>query len=833
MRILISLRRHDAMQKARDWFGNNSTYPVLKAITEWAKRKQPDWGECVIIVEAEMPGSRNMHARNIDFLIAFSTRVAVIEVKNHRRLTSAQASLAETLKQCCLSFDLVSAHLAGVVPEKAIRPFIFIPELESNEIAQLTTDQLSKHSLTHPTITGGSGCAEKPALPNGHPLFLAHALDLRLGAITDFDHKRFGGNANAAISKLIAPVDVHEFSSLDLAVEAIQHHSQAPSPTSLPEHYVHNLRGAELDQFSEHLNTKRIVEIRGAPGIGKSDFTREALQLQVETSRKDMLLAIVSVRDGHTLSSLARELLICFGQQPDDAEDERTLLERLLRTDGVVWFPRYDTSAQPVIARLIDVFLGRPDRVCRLIIESHESRISATLPQSHVIDLGTLSTVSTLEILKRITPARSDRRLPDVLAKARGNPHLALAHWRSADAEPVPDWLEGNYLWLERMFADPVDRAICYLVVVLVDDCLLPVTLDLLNKAACSIFPGVLKSRIRRTIARTVACLEASSTIDLRWFNVEDYRVLALLPEDARVKTALICGVDVTLAKYVCGRIEKSQLQDWNEHFVRSLSSTPETARNSKILLALKQNELTPWFASPFRGPGPNKLDDVIGWLDRRITARAASLKSPGELYLERALRFARAAMEDKTLQIAEELGEPPAGFRWATYVHKLLTTVTTSSGPFLVDSSSDGDDRDSAIEAACWKVMFSPRRDWQDMWLTLEHVASTSDRLPPAVRLQVYHYALMCATFCGQGFIDQTAGVRDSVVSICKELARLAVTENLLYLRSAESFYVGLIQPDERSNAYGPAFCVKEIARDATGEQKARRISALGKEIH
>src|SRR4051812_21676164 len=114
MKIFICLSRHDAMRKARDWFGAKSSYAVLEEITTWARAQESQWGECFAFVEIDIPGTSDSKGRNVDFVIAFSDRVAVIEVKTHRHFKSAQTSLVKSLRQCCNSFDLVSAHLAGV-----------------------------------------------------------------------------------------------------------------------------------------------------------------------------------------------------------------------------------------------------------------------------------------------------------------------------------------------------------------------------------------------------------------------------------------------------------------------------------------------------------------------------------------------------------------------------------------------------------------------------------------------------------------------------------------------------------------------------------------------
>lgn len=818
MKIFVSLRRHDAMRKARDWFAARANYAVFEAITEWARGKEEKekWGECFMLVEVDLPGSRGMNARNIDCVIAFSDRVAVIEVKGHHRLKSAQASLSETLRQCCASFDLVSAHLAGIVHDKAIRPFVFMPELGSNEIAQLNADQLSKDSLSHPVIAGGFRCAAKPSLPNGHPLFIVRALQSRLGSMADSDPRRFTRDAQATLLRLIDPADRYEFSALDRAVEALQRHGSTPSATRLPEHYVRRLRAAELDQFSELFNQKRTVEVCGAPGIGKSDFIREALEQEVTKAKRDTLVAVVDVKATHTLHALCRELLSCFGQEPDDAEDERSLLERLAQTDGVIWIPTYDTEARAVISRLIDSLATFSERACRLVIESHETPGSQSECEQ-MIDLLRLDSASILQILKRAEPGRSDHSVTDVARNSRGNPRLALTHWKSGRLNPVPDWLASNFLWLERTFADPVDRAICFLVVALLDDCLLPMSPRLLEATATAVFRGVLPSRAKRSVAKALAYLDASSMLHLRFFDASRYRVLSLLPEDATRGAMRVFGLDTTLAEYVIRQTDVAQLREWNEHFDAVLKTRQDEPKHANVLLSLRHNEITTWFASVFR-QGLMHLDDVVRWLDRRVVKRTSTSTSVDELYLERALRLAQALRTKRTPDIAAELGEPPDGFRWPRYAYKLLTTLTTSPpGPPAVDLALDGDDLDVAVEAACWKVMLGSAHDWPSWWICFREVLSTADRLAPAVRLQVYHYSLMCATFCGRDFVQQTPATRALLTDICRELAALAIKENMMYLFSAEAFFVGLLEPYDRFDPLSPALFVKEFAREAS----------------
>lgn len=807
MKIFICLRRHDAMRKARDWFTARSNYIVLEEITHWARGQERDWGECFLMMEVDVPGAADLNATNVDCIVAFSDRVAVIEVKNHRSYKAAQASLLKSLRQCCENFDLVSTHLAGVIHDKSVRPFLFFPQLTSNEIAQLTAQQLSSTSLRHATIGGGARCRERPSLPNGHPLYIPAALKSRVGAIQDSDARRFSRDAQAVLLGLTQPAERYEFSDLDRAVDHLQRHSGTPSVIRLGEGYIRGLRSAALEQVRERLQTRGVVEVIGAPGIGKSDFIREVLETIIDQDKRQLPIAVVDLKASYTSATFYRSLLGVFDQEPHDWEDEQSLLDRLLQERAVVWIQACDAAARPLVTRLVTVLLAsRDDRRCRVIVESTASPLMTS--DEDRVRLFPLSAPSIQRILRVEPPGHPDHLLPAHIASSRGNPRLAITRWKSARLNAVPDWLANDFAWLEHAFSDRHERALCSLVVSILDESPFELDVNVLFKAATAVFRNLLRSTVKAALIRVFSTLQTSQMLCLQ--TIRGSQSPALNEEHSSLELVRIGQLNASMSEYVLRQTDAQLLSTWRNQVTSFLERQERPARHVAVLLGLRRNDLGPWCGSAFR-QGYMQLDQMVNWLDRRLLERQAI--SNDEYYIERALRVAHNLIDAthgrNDVVIANELPKPSGTARWSTYFHQLLTHVTSfwHGGLANLDLNiCEGTEPDVAAEATCWSYSFSPENvSSSQWWPRLRLLVQDAHNLTPAVRLLVYHHTLMCAALCGESFVRQEA-VRQFLRDICKEMGPLAVSEDhLYYLVSANTFYDALV--DEERVGRGPSF--------------------------
>lgn len=100
MRLFLGSQRHDWMEAARTWFASPTNVDLLVDIFMWAKRQEqqrnPRCGNCVLFVESELPGFRQRPAAQVNFVVAFATRVALCKVRNHRSFSKASSLVSES-----------------------------------------------------------------------------------------------------------------------------------------------------------------------------------------------------------------------------------------------------------------------------------------------------------------------------------------------------------------------------------------------------------------------------------------------------------------------------------------------------------------------------------------------------------------------------------------------------------------------------------------------------------------------------------------------------------------------------------------------------------------
>lgn len=739
----------------------------------WATSQEGRWGECLILVEADIPALETLKARNIDLIVAFSDRVAVCEVKNHHTLRAAEEALFSSLEQCCESYDLVRYHLAAAraVSKEAARPFLFIPNLNSSDIRNLTSLQLAKISLSHVTVAGGPLCSSTPTLPNGHPLYLPVAIQSRLKQIRPFDRRVWTGGAQAALRRLVDLDAVCDFRELSRAVEYVRTEGDKTRAVRLPSSHVKGLDAPRLDFALKKLFQFGLVEIVGPFGIGKSAFARELISAAADKSSRHPRVATCNVQSGSTLKSLSRDLLAFFDVDPGEHLDDRALIDLLLAVEGTVWIQSYDADTAMLVKQLLEEVLRAGSvRPCRFLVESlvplfplrYTEDGDLDCPPFHVSVPG-LDSPRMRQVLEANATGHGEHEVSSVAWM--GNPRLALARWRSPEPFSDSPELIGEFKWIGRVFQG-LDGAVARYLICLVNDApCCGIREDVAKAAATEVFASDPPSAVRVALTHIRSHLVKGRMLQQAGCFTGTLRRRFGIELPTR-NSLTLAGVEPSLAAYVRQTFDPVELAELEARTTLALEARRDRYKHLDVVLGFRRHELRPFCLSTFRNGIWGSLS-VAEWLRRRRDYRPISAD---DAYLARCIlvteRLYRRRRSDPPFKAEIQLGPPPVAFPLGDYLYAVMRTATRcinyaepDLGQFGTEAAAI-QDLNVAAESLCWIFDLCtlrarmPTERLREFLALFQHFIAQESDYSVAVRLLVYRRMINCMRLLGRDFL-------------------------------------------------------------------------------
>ncbi|HEX8286718.1 MAG TPA: hypothetical protein VF556_01905 [Pyrinomonadaceae bacterium] len=661
MKIYISASKNRNLHEAKGWLiDNENGKAMFPEIEAWAIRNEPYWGECYIFIEVSIPQGLNFTSphNQIDLLIAFSHKIALCELKGYR--TENRLDL-KTLNNCVEQIEAQDKWITDLLWQvksfaqlvrqnkrnKPLYQFLLFYGMQPNDV-NIVNQRLVDNFSTHQVWVTGANPRLKGQKIGDRPCYLPEALDEKLRkhtVIASFQSQPLQEFIFQQIKKSKGELKSFEnFSQLKSYLEAITDELNI-QPV---EHFIPNLRLNLLNKLTKELEEKRIVELVGTPGIGKSTLATEIINV-----KKDLVLEVSLQRCDSVVEVCNRIWSNLVGGRLEGLGEE-SYIQRLLDTPYLFWIRGYDAISGNSLSRFFQIVQSKIDsrspEQSRWLIES-QSPITSLRSFTHFI--GALDNVSLSRILDKVESGGAFKNPEEVIDRARGNPERAIQLWQSQN--PSYGGNVGEIGWFSRQLTIDEKRilpALC----LMISKAPLGVTAKHFNEAAKVFCRDLLESQIRHATESLLKKLEEYQLANITRFEKGLFVGLLdeILPSDASL--IIVNHIDPKIVETEMHSItEEKQNKFFNDLQDILFSNSQNTDTLDFITFALNTGDLEPYFRSAFRF---TSLRQVLDWID----STGWEAPNNSQAYLLKALRFLnqmRRKAESEIEDFTEEFSRP------------------------------------------------------------------------------------------------------------------------------------------------------------------------------
>lgn len=675
MRIWLPARRNERAS-ARQWFVGLSI-PFRRHLDDAIKALECDLGPCNAYVEVaiRLPrGFQQVRHNQIDLLLCFQHSVAVCEIKGHRRLTDE--SVDKAVAQANAYLDLARVH-AGA--QDGIHPFLFFPQLDQNALTSVA-DRLADGAQHHVRAVGALAALAGTRTARRHALYLPEALAQlkdrpRLGRATP-------GTAGIRAAVEHASGKLSDFDSMLKLGEFLA--SIGPSPITQLNWHLADLRRDECARATEILTRHGVVEIVGAPGIGKSSLAGDVVERWL-SEHPGCDHERVRLSDCADSLAIRSSLVAQVDAYAPDASDVDGAFRLLLERPRVVWIEQRDKVPDAALREfLLEISDTRRTSHVRWIVES---RI-AVLTVDRRIELSGLSRADLNRVLDGVPGEAPPSMREWILGASRGNPRTAILLWRSESPDQNVEPREDTLAWfLGRTSRD--ERAVLEAMAHLVSISPLGLPIEALQTWVVKVLPTLPPTDARKALGSALAKLQAAQLAHVE--RVAPLAFGSLVAGDGGLATEigdlLFWMDDDLIAKLSLGSDTTSLRDEAEEHLYDTASG--EDAIAVTLALNLNEPDIGPFLRSTFRR---THLPQVMAWLERRgVVGKIALRKEQAAVYrclvlLRRTFSGARPTKEELDECVASMPDGSDVARVAATVVEGLLLGLDRTASPGAVE---------------------------------------------------------------------------------------------------------------------------------------------------
>lgn len=649
MQVVVGASSPMPSLAAKDWVAALGATHVLRDLETWIQEKEATWGECCVFIEVSFPEGKPTDRMNnqIDLLLCFPDRVAILELKQHDKY--AKLSLGEIVFQVNGQLTWIkrlffSGPYAYPFPEKRIATFLFLPNLSLEDICHVACDLIQNHSAWHVWPVGTSNELVGQFERDERWLYLCDALDKHLGK-----HKQstFKPGFCEFLLKELKNAGAKCFSFPDLTSSLVYLHMLS-HPGILPDPWhVPGTRPLEFARAKCILQTERMVEILGAEGIGKSTFVKELLQANDKVIR-------VSLEKCASVQAICRCINSRFRLEMPAGVGDHAFLQQLCEEHHVYWIECYDRESAPSLRSLLQAVRGLNASVSRFpsrwIIESRMGCLG--FGANCTCQLGPLPNEAISHILAKKTAGGAFPNPEMVIEMVRGNPGQAISLWESTkpgNRQPI-----GSFSWFCEELP-PLESKLLPLLCLAVSRSPLGISFDTLVHWARLIHPDQPQSAVQEALQSLLDRLTAQQWVDITRLT-EDMLAGVLEPNPLAGRSlTMINRIPATVIEQSLQGVDSTTQNSWLERFHDHLLNIAENDTLSGVTLSLTSfGDFEPFFRSTFRFM---QLEAVLDWIDR-----SGWQPAPEQAYLLRAARVLARLWNDPSTNVLTELGVPASG---------------------------------------------------------------------------------------------------------------------------------------------------------------------------
>ena len=649
MRVFLGDTIIDQLLDARGWVAGREFKPLFVSLERWIETKETQgrWGDCYVFVETPLPThdtSKGSH-NQIDMLICFSDRIALCELKRHSG--ADQLVLDKIYRQ----LDGQIKWLKGLCRQNVVNkdgflsPFLLLPNFDLRELTKIRTAWIDRYHGHHILPVGTASGLKEHRDGNNNPFHLIEALEERLsrsGSPTKagqlplqlFLHKKLED----------AGSQLQPFGNFNEAIAYLRDHitsATAPIPAA---HYVSNLRLAVLGEATDLLHGKGIVEVIGAPEIGKSVLAKEIIQRSGYGSWE---LELSQCKTPHAICSKINDGM--RGDSPQSRGYEE-FLRMLAKEPLLFWVRKYDALSAKSLEELLRVFKSfkstSEEVHARWIVES--TRALPGLDDCRC-ELVPLDNQGISRILQKVRGGGAFDDPEEVVRLAQGNPGRAIRYWQSLVRTDVEAGDE--FEWFRRQLSRDEAR-------------ILPILCMATERSPLGLTQGLLSSLVSGLHLDLPATLVQTSVtslvkkIELRHMATISRLDSQIFPHDIISRNSSVTVInDVAsgLRESVLKELDEESLKAWEEKLHDVLWDAAETHTLAHVTVEINLGDLEPFLRSSFRF---THLSRLIAWIEQTEWR----YKDARQAYLLKALRVLLSIGKRGTANVEVDLGKPQPG---------------------------------------------------------------------------------------------------------------------------------------------------------------------------
>jgi len=414
------------------------------------------------------------------------------------------------------------------------------------------------------------------------------------------------------------------------------------------------------------LNQHFVVELEGAPGVGKSVLAKELIG-----TNGNMVLEL-ELSNCRSTTDVCRQIDARLHGDLLEGAGQETYIRQLRSEPYTFWIRSYDeVSAGSVneFLRTLQSTDSEPsyNQSCWIV----ESRTPLKSCVANRFEVRALDNLSVSRILSGIHKGGAFDDVEDVVDRAQGNPRRAIMLWGSRNTDDLEDLDEVS--WFVRQLTLEEKRI---LPILCQASSLAPLGITLKSLVHVAAYSGLLKSQIDFAFNSLLKKLETYQLADVTRFEADSFDDLLhdVLPDQFGL--VVVNHVNAKLIEHTSQMLSETERDRLLKDLSDVLLKAEHTDTLGFITFAIREGDLEPFFRSSFRY---TSLGQLLHWIDQTRWIPPNSRQE----YLLKALRVLTSMKRDQPLNSRALLDQPDISDHVQGFAYTFVTVRAVTVQPF------------------------------------------------------------------------------------------------------------------------------------------------------